>query len=170
MEGSAATQAGNLSNSLFGHTCVIITVQCMPNTIIHITYYRARHTLHWDQCMYMYWVTTSQIQEAVTHSAGHYWQTPLVTSEKVSLAGIFCGQIEQIEDKPAEIRRGDIKPWHPLWALTGVLWALTGGSGHMGIDGRWSLFYSCSYTLILILILILFYSVTLLQLLCQAFS
>ena len=34
--GRAATQPGNLSNSLFGHTCVIITVQCMPGNIVHM--------------------------------------------------------------------------------------------------------------------------------------
>ena len=36
MVGRAATQPGNLSNSLFGHTCVIITVQCMPGNIVHM--------------------------------------------------------------------------------------------------------------------------------------
>ena len=36
VEGRAATKPGNLSNSLFGHTCVIITVQCMPGNIVHM--------------------------------------------------------------------------------------------------------------------------------------
>ena len=82
--GSAASQAGNLSNSLFGHTYVIITVQCMPGTIIDIMYYCARA---WDQHIYMYWVATSPFQEATAHSLSachhYYWQTPPVTNENV---------------------------------------------------------------------------------------
>ena len=46
-------------------------------------YFRARHTLHWDQHICI----DSPIEEAVTHSlsACLYWQTPLVTNEKVFL-------------------------------------------------------------------------------------